>query len=99
MPEKGGSSLPDACARLELRPRSARAHNAAPEIVRFPKPGSALGKEFVLFDYRSHGHFAIRGAVLDPDHATFALHADTLRERDFGRERESEADRGPLFDG
>jgi hypothetical protein len=96
---KGGGNLSDVRAGLGLRPGSSRPDNAVPEIVRLTSPGSALGKEFVLFDYRGHGHFAIGGAVLDPYHAAFALHPDTLRERDFGRERESEADRGSTFDG
>ncbi len=46
----------------------------------------AVRKELVLFNDRGHGHFAICTAVFDADYAPFALHADTLGERDFGRQ-------------
>ncbi len=60
---------------------------------------SALRKEFVLFNDSGHGHFALAASVLDAHHAPFALHPDTFRERDFGREGESEADGRTTFDG
>ena len=65
----------------------------------FSEPASALGKEFVLFNHRGHCHLAFGGAVLDPHHASFALHADALGQCDFGRKCEGEADWRPLLDG
>lgn len=62
-------------------------------------PTLALWKELVLFNDRSHGHFAVCAAIFNADYAPFALHADTFRERDFGRQGKSEADGRPLRDG
>jgi hypothetical protein len=69
--------------------------NGAP----FRNQCSALRKEFVLFNDRGHGHFALAGSVLDPHYAPFALHADAFRQRDLGREGQSEADGRTTFDG
>jgi hypothetical protein len=65
----------------------------------FAESGSALRKEFVFFNDRGHGHFALAASVFDPHYAPFALHADTFRERDLGREGESEANGRTTFDG
>jgi hypothetical protein len=59
---------------------------------------SALGKEFVFFDHRGDGDLLGIAGILNSDDTAFALDADVLCERDFGRKRESEADRRSLLD-
>ncbi len=63
-----------------------------------PLPRSAFGKEFVLFNHGGDCHLAIRAALLNPHDASFALYANALGKRDFGRERKRKANRRSLRD-
>jgi hypothetical protein len=45
-----------------------------PRYGRDNAPALALGKKFVIFNYRGHGQLAIVGGFLDPHDAPFALH-------------------------
>ena len=66
-------------------------------VAGIPETALALGQEFVLFNHRGHGHLAL-GGIFDAHHTALALHADALRQRNFGWERQREADERTLLD-
>lgn len=62
----------------------------SPRFERARASPLALGKEFVIFNHRGHGHLALVRRFFHPHDAPFALHPYTFRQRDFGREGQGE---------
>src|SRR5712671_318681 len=64
-----------------------------------PVPVLRLRQKFVLLDYGGDCQLSILSAFLDAHDAALTLHANTFRERDFGRKGQSKPDLRSLRNG